>query len=61
MKQQPTKTGGRANPLNDFLFLKTMGEKGDEEQLLGFLNAVLGRTGANRFASISKKTGTKHF
>ncbi|MCL2831683.1 MAG: Rpn family recombination-promoting nuclease/putative transposase [Treponema sp.] len=52
MKQKPTKTGGRANPLNDFLFLKTMGEKGDEEQLLSFLNAVLGRTGANRFASI---------
>jgi len=35
----------RFNPLNDFLFLKVMGEKGDEKQLLGFLNAVLGRTG----------------
>jgi len=52
MKSDPTKAGGRFNPLNDFLFLKTMGEKGDEEQLLGFLNAVLGRTGADRFASI---------
>jgi len=52
MKSDPTKTGGRANPLNDFLFLKTMGEKGDEEQLLGFLNAVLGRSGADSFASI---------
>jgi hypothetical protein len=31
----------RFNPLNDFLFLKYMGEKGDEEQLLAFLNAVL--------------------
>ena len=52
MIPDPTKTGGRANPLNDFLFLKTMGEKGDEEQLLGFLNAVLGRSGTDSFASI---------
>ena len=29
-----------------------MGEKGDEIQLLGFLNAVLGRTGKNRFTSV---------
>jgi predicted transposase/invertase (TIGR01784 family) len=34
----------RLNPLNDFLFFKVMGEKGDEVQLLSFLNAVLGRT-----------------
>jgi hypothetical protein len=32
----------RLNPLNDYLFLKIMG---DEEQLLSFLNAVLGRAG----------------
>ena len=32
----------RFNPLNDYLFLKLMGEKGDEEQCLAFLNAVLG-------------------
>jgi predicted transposase/invertase (TIGR01784 family) len=32
---------GRFNPLNDYLFLKIMGEEGDEEQLLAFLNAVL--------------------
>jgi predicted transposase/invertase (TIGR01784 family) len=32
----------RLNPLNDYLFLKLMGEKGDEEQCLAFLNAVLG-------------------
>ena len=38
----------RLNPLNDFLFLKVMGEKGDEEQLMGFINAVLERTGDNR-------------
>jgi len=45
-------TTRRLNPLNDFLFLKTMGEKGDEEQLLGFLNAVLGRTGDNKLQSV---------
>jgi predicted transposase/invertase (TIGR01784 family) len=32
----------RFNPLNDYLFLKFMGEEGDEEQCLAFLNAVLG-------------------
>jgi len=32
----------RFNPLNDYLFLKIMGEEGDEEQCLAFLNAVLG-------------------
>ena len=47
-----TSTGERLNPLNDFLFFKVMGEKGDEIQLLGFLNAVLGRTGKNRFTSV---------
>ena len=31
----------RFNPLNDYLFLKLMGEEGDEEQCLAFLNAVL--------------------
>jgi len=31
----------RLNPLNDYLFLKLFGEKGDEEQCLAFLNAVL--------------------
>ena len=42
----------RLNPLNDFLFLKMMGEKGDEEQLLGFINAVLSRTGDNKLISV---------
>ncbi|MDR0554048.1 MAG: Rpn family recombination-promoting nuclease/putative transposase, partial [Treponema sp.] len=42
----------RLNPLNDFLFFKMMGEKGDEEQLLSFLNAVLGRTGERVLVSI---------
>jgi predicted transposase/invertase (TIGR01784 family) len=31
----------RFNPLNDYLFLKIMGEEGDEEQCLAFLNAAL--------------------
>jgi predicted transposase/invertase (TIGR01784 family) len=38
--------------MNDYLFYKIMGEKGDEVQLLGFLNAVLGRTGDDRFTSV---------
>ena len=40
-----TKPLRRFNPLNDFLFYKTMGEKGDEPQLAGFLNAVLAPSG----------------
>jgi predicted transposase/invertase (TIGR01784 family) len=32
----------RLNPLNDYLFMKLLGEEGDEEQCLAFLNAVLG-------------------
>ena len=42
----------RLNPLNDYLFLKYMGEKGDEEQLLAFLNAVLQKTGKNGIVSV---------
>jgi predicted transposase/invertase (TIGR01784 family) len=34
------------------MFLKIMGEKGDEEQLCGFLNAVLGRTGETEILSV---------
>jgi len=48
LRQKPR----RFNPLNDFLFYKIMGEKGDEVQLLGFLNAVLHRTGENQFTSV---------
>ena len=43
----------RFNPLDDFLFHKIMGEKGDEVQLLGFLNAVLGRSGDKQIASVT--------
>jgi predicted transposase/invertase (TIGR01784 family) len=42
----------RLNPLNDYLFLKVMGEKGDEEQLCSFLNAVLGRKGQDALESL---------
>ncbi|MDR2364041.1 MAG: Rpn family recombination-promoting nuclease/putative transposase [Spirochaetaceae bacterium] len=42
----------RLNPLNDYLFLKVMGEKGDEEQLRSFLNAVLGRQGQDALDSL---------
>ena len=42
----------RFNPLNDYLFFKVMGERGDEPQLLGFLNAVLGRSGKKPIESV---------
>ena len=34
----------RFDPLNNYLFYKVMGDKGSEIQLLGFINAVLGKT-----------------
>ena len=49
----------RPNPLNDYIFFRVMGEKGDEKQLLGFLNAVLGRPGKEKIKSVEileKKT-----
>jgi len=42
----------RLNPLNDYLFYKVMGEKGNEKQLLGFLNAVLGHSGKEPIKSV---------
>jgi len=48
----------RFNPLNDYLFFKVMGEKGDEPQLLGFLNAVLGRSGNELIESVEIKEDT---
>ncbi|MDR1997915.1 MAG: Rpn family recombination-promoting nuclease/putative transposase [Candidatus Margulisbacteria bacterium] len=42
----------RLNPLNDFLFMKYMGEKGDETQLLSFLNAVLKRTEQDKLTAV---------
>ena len=50
--QNTTKPIGRFDPLNDYLFLKVFGEKGDEVQLLGFLNAVLGWAGDDRLVSV---------
>jgi hypothetical protein len=50
--EAPKKLIVRLNPLNDYLFLKIMGEKGDEDQLLGFLNAVLPRKGRQAIASV---------
>jgi predicted transposase/invertase (TIGR01784 family) len=52
MRQNPERPPERLNLLNDYLFVKVMGEKGDEEQLLGFLNAVLRRTGKDRLVSV---------
>jgi predicted transposase/invertase (TIGR01784 family) len=47
-----TVRSSKFDPLNDFLFYKVFGEKGDEVQLLGFINAVLGKTGDDMFTSI---------
>ena len=43
----------KLNLLNDYLFMKYMGEKGDEEQLTAFLNAVLRRTGKGEISSVN--------
>ena len=43
----------KLNLLNDYLFMKYMGEKGDEEQLTAFLNAVLQRTGKGEISSVN--------
>jgi predicted transposase/invertase (TIGR01784 family) len=40
------------DPLNDYMFQKCMGEKGDEEQLLAFLNAVLLSSGGAEISEI---------
>jgi predicted transposase/invertase (TIGR01784 family) len=42
----------RLNPLDDYLFIRAFGEKGDETQLLEFLNAILERTGRDRLVSV---------
>ena len=34
----------RVKPLNDFIFKKVFGEKGNEDILISFINAVLKRT-----------------
>jgi len=42
----------RQDPLSNYFFIKVFGEKGDEGQLLGFLNAALERTGNDRLVSV---------
>jgi predicted transposase/invertase (TIGR01784 family) len=42
----------RLKILNDFAFQKALGEKGDEPQLLAFLNATLERTGKGNLESV---------
>lgn len=42
----------RLKPLNDFIFGKTFGEKGDEEQLLSLLNAILAKTRHKKLVKI---------
>ncbi|MDR1417116.1 MAG: Rpn family recombination-promoting nuclease/putative transposase, partial [Prevotellaceae bacterium] len=42
----------RLNPLNDYLFMKYMGEKGDEEQLAAFLSVVLQKTNRRGITSV---------
>jgi hypothetical protein len=37
-------TAGKPNPLNNFLFMKYMDEKGYKEQMIAFLNAVPSQT-----------------
>ncbi len=34
----------KVKPLNDFIFKKVFGEKGNEDILISFINAVLKRT-----------------
>ena len=42
----------RLKPLNDFIFKKLFGEKGDEPMLLSFLNAILNRTQKEKLTEI---------
>ena len=51
----------RFNPLNDYLFLKIMGEEGDEEQCLAFLNAVLSSKRTTRPVKLIKILENKTF
>ncbi|MCL2809013.1 MAG: Rpn family recombination-promoting nuclease/putative transposase [Treponema sp.] len=46
------------DPLNNFFFYKIFGEKGDEVQLLSFINAVLGKTGNNKYISVEIQENT---
>lgn len=43
----------RLKPLNDFIFKKLFGEKGDEPMLISFLNAVLQKTHKEKITTIT--------
>lgn len=49
----------RLKPLNDFIFKKLFGEKGDEPVLIAFLNAVLQKTHREELTSIVIKENTE--
>ena len=49
----------RLNPLNDFIFQKLFGEKGDEEQLLSLLNAILYPTLGSKLVSLEISEHTR--
>ena len=49
----------RLKPLNDFIFKKLFGEKGDEPILISFLNAVLQKTHWEEITSITIKENTE--
>ena len=51
-RSSPSGPARHYDPLNNFLFFKVMGEKGSEVQLLGFINAVLGKSGEDRYTSV---------
>jgi predicted transposase/invertase (TIGR01784 family) len=54
----------RQDPLSNYFFIKVFGEKGDEGQLLGFLNSALKRTDNDRLVSVEileNKTFTAEF
>jgi predicted transposase/invertase (TIGR01784 family) len=50
----------RLDPLNDYLFMKCMGETGDEKELTAFLNAVLGKTCKNNIKTVTILENRSH-
>jgi predicted transposase/invertase (TIGR01784 family) len=59
-EMENTERSERLNPLNDYLFMKCMGETGDEKQLMAFLNAVLEKTGKNHIKTITILENRSH-
>ena len=50
----------KVKPLNDFIFKKLFGEKGNEDILLSFINAVLQRTHKETVVEITKFRRKEH-